>query len=177
MQQPLDATFRFANGDIVTASASSYYLPNLEAPFRALFGPESSEYATANQWTTGTASYVDDGKYAGTYSCCRTPVEDAVVAGEWLQVHYEAPKTFTAFSIMSNQLNNLRAPRAFVLAGSTDGVSWTALHKEDGIETWGKKEKRTFQIQHPKPMNYYRLVVQSTVGTEGWLTVDKLLFI
>jgi hypothetical protein len=173
---PIESTFLMSDGDTLTASASSYFLPNMEAPFRALFGPESSEHATANQWTTANQTYSDQGRYAGTYSCCSTLVDGEAVAGEWLQAQYGAPRTFRGFSIMSNYLNSGRAPRDFVLAGSDDGKTWTALHREEGMALWGRKAKREFLIKNPLPLTYYRLIVQSTVDNEGFLTVDKLLF-
>jgi hypothetical protein len=178
IEQPIiyESTFLLGDNKSLTVSSSSYYVPNLEAPFRALFGPESSEFATANQWTTGTPSYTDGGHFAGSYSCCNTMVDTDSVRGEWLQVKFSCPQVFRELSIMANRLNPLRAPKAFVLAGSTDGVNWTALCHEDGLDIWAPKEKRTFSLTASLPLTHFRLIVKSTVGTEGWLTIDKMLF-
>jgi len=173
-QQIAESVFHIRD-ETINVSASSYYSPNLEAPFRAIFGPESSTTEAANQWTTSTQSYLH-GQFTGTYSCLRTMVSDEPVLGEWLQVQSSVPHVMREFSIMSNFLNPMRAPKAFVLAGSNDGAEWTLLQREGGIETWEPKQTRTFQIENLLPFTRFRLIVSSTSGTDGWLTIDKLLF-
>ncbi len=173
-QQIIESVFHVRD-ETIQVSASSYYSPNLEAPFRAIFGPESSATEAANQWTTSTQSYLN-GQFTGTYTCLRTVVSNEPVLGEWLQVQSSVPHVMKQFSIMSNFLNPMRAPKAFVLAGSNDGMEWTFLHRESGIESWSPKQTRSFQIGNPLPFTHFRLIVSSTSGSEGWLTIDKLHF-
>ena len=173
-QQISESVFNVRD-ETLQISASSYYSPNLEAPFRAIFGPESSATEAANQWTTATQSYLY-GQFTGTYSCCVTLVDDQSIMGEWLQVQSSVPHAMKEFSIMSNFLNPMRAPKAFVLAGSKDGIEWTLLHRESDIELWEPKQTRTFQIGRLLPLTHFRLIVSSTAGMDGWLTIDKLHF-
>ncbi len=168
-----------ATNETITVSASSYYSANLEAPFRAVFGPESSENeaANSNQWTTGTPSYSPEGgHFIGTYACCGTVVDDQSVHGEWLQVQSSRPRVVTALSIMCNHLNPLRAPAAFVLAGSSDGVQWTSLCSEEAVGEWAPKQIKTFHVRRSLQVTHLRLIVCRTAGSEGWLTIDKVKF-
>ena len=83
--------YHLGKNETLHITSSSYYSPNLEAPFRAVFGPESSATEAANQWTTGTPSYDVNGQFTGTYSCCSTMVDGEAVTGEWIQVESSAP--------------------------------------------------------------------------------------
>ena len=160
-----------------TASASSYYLPNTEAPYKAFSTLETSATAGSdtNQWTTGTASY-ETGEFNGTYSCCYTKVDGSTVAGEWLQLECTKKHVVESFSIMANFWNPVRAPRSLVLAGSDDGVVWVVLHAGNDIDMWTSKQIRTFNVSTRQAVYFFRLIVTSVHGTQSWLTIDKLRF-
>ena len=168
----------FTQGDeTYTASASSYYSPNSETPYKAFSTLETSATAGSdtNQWTTGTSSY-ETGGFTGTYSCCRTLVDGMPVAGEWLQMQCTQKHVVGSFSIMANYWNPTRAPRSLVLAGSDDGVVWTVLHSEHDIDQWASKQVKVFDVSIKKAVHFHRLIVTSVHGTQSWLTIDKLRF-
>ena len=158
-----------------SASASSFYSPNKETPYKAFSTLETSATtgADTNQWTSGAPSY-ETGSFTGTYSCCHTVVDGNTVSGEWLQLQCTEKHMVDSFSIMANFWNPYRAPRSFVFAGSDDGVTWSALHTEHGIDRWTSKQIRTFSVSVKRAVHFYRLIVTSVHGTQSWLTIDKL---
>jgi len=173
----------FTDGDeTFTASASSYYSPNAEKPYKAFSDLESSSEpcTDTNQWTTCYPLYsTTTGEYEGTYSCCNTSVYGTNIAGEWLQLHSTKKRAVKSFSVTANYGNPSRAPRSFILVCSDDGVTWTLLHAEHAISGWESKQSRMFRVLEEPPQDsyhYFRLIVPSTCGTEGWLTIDKLKF-
>ena len=166
------------DGETFIASASSYYAPNAEAPYKAFSAYETSPVpgTDTNQWTTEVPSY-KGGIYSGTYNCCSTTVDGIVVRGEWLQLQCSNSHRVVSFSIMANCWNAIRAPRSFILAASDDGKSWTSLHIEEEIGVWESKEERVFVLPAStckKDARVFRLIVTSNHGPDEWLTIDKL---
>jgi hypothetical protein len=165
-----------AQGDeVFVASASSFYAPNKEMPFKAFSASETSAIpgSDTNQWTTGTASY-ETGDFTGTYSCCSTSVNGKVVEGEWLQLQCSKPHVLKSFSITANYWNPVRAPKSFVLAGSEYGDVWTVLHAEQELGLWSSMQTRHFAVSSDYAARYFRLITTAVHGTQSWLTIDKL---
>jgi hypothetical protein len=133
----MDADSVTRDGETFTASSSSFFNPNSEVAFKAFSATETSAIpgSDTNQWATGTPSY-DTGSFTGTYRCCHTQVDGSDVAGEWLQLQCSNTHVLKRFSIMADYFNPVRAPRSFVLAGSEDGLVWTALHTAKDVGEW-----------------------------------------
>jgi hypothetical protein len=174
---------RFTDGDkTFTVTASSYYAPNAEKPYKAFAGLESSAEpgSDTNQWTTSCPLYsVATGNFEGTYLCCNTSVYGTNVPGEWLQLHSDQKHAVHSIRVTANFGNPSRAPRSFLLVGSDDEATWTLLHSEHAIDGWESKQSRVFVVPDETAhdsYHYFRLVVPETCGVEGWLTIDKLQF-
>ena len=176
---PFHPTMAFTSAaqgsEVFVASASSFYAPNREMPFKAFSSSETSAIpgSDTNQWTTGIASY-ETGNFTGTYSCCCTSVDGIVVEGEWLQLQCSKPHVLNSFSITANYWNPVRAPKSFVLAGSEDGVIWAVLHAEQEVGEWSSKQTRHFTVSSDYAARYFRLITTAVHGTQSWLTIDKL---
>jgi hypothetical protein len=78
------------------------------------------------------------------------------------------------FSIMADYANPVRAPRSFVLAGSEDGLVWTALHTAQDVGEWKSKQNRFFEASSDYAARYFRLITTAVYGTQCWLAIDKL---
>ena len=171
----MDASLMTLDGETFIASASSFYAPNKEMAYKAFSAAETSAVpgSDTNQWTTGTPSY-ETGQFTGTYSCCSTHVDGKVVEGEWLQLQCSNTHVLKSFSIMANHWNPCRAPRSFVLAGSEDGVVWSALQTEQDVGEWTSKQTRHFIVSSDYAARYFRLITTAVYGTQSWLTIDKL---
>ena len=172
----MDTSSMTLDGETFIASASSYYAPNKEMAYKAFSAEETSAVpgSDTNQWTTGTASY-ETGQFTGTYSCCSTNVDGKAVEGEWLQLQCSNTHVLKSFSIMANHWNPCRAPRSFVLAGSEDGVVWSALQTEQDVGEWTSKQARLFAVRSSDyAARYFRLITTAVYGAQSWLTIDKL---
>ena len=175
---PFMSSSTFTSGsETFTASASSYWvgspvdLSNYD--WKAFSGSVSSS-TSYYQWTTSTGPYSGGGigAYTGTVS---TVVDGGAILGEWLQLQSTVQHTLGSFSIMACYGNPTRAPKAFVLTGSNNGVTWTSLTAVSSLASWTANLVRTFTVPTAQAYMYFRLIVTNTTGTsETFLTIDKL---
>ena len=59
------------------------------------------------------------------------------------------PTSYTIISSPNKSYGKKRAPKAFSLQGSMDGIAWTVLDSQTDQTGWGTKEVRTFSVSSP----------------------------
>ena len=114
------------------ASASTNFAG--EDPFRAF-----NKSNTIPGWTTSTASYAaTTGTYTGAVS---TTINGSAYLGEWLQLQTPTVTTVTSYYLTSFQSSNVsqtsdvRTPKSWKLAGSTNGSTWIELDSQTSVPT------------------------------------------
>lgn len=125
-----------------TASASSFWNANgtQHPPYQAFNksnGPALTEFwHTADQSGSNPQLYNSTGDYVGTASTtARDPVSGSAVAytGEWLQLQLPAAVRFAYYDMAARNGYLSMFPRAWVLLGSVDGLTWDLLDSRTGI--------------------------------------------
>lgn len=168
----------YGNGAYVT-SASTTYDPVTQASFLAF----DRVWTTSYTQTSGAGSlrtYTQpDGLYNGGSATQSTVIDGAAYAGEWLQIQLPSAVRLTGYSIATIQGAMepsfwSRGPRDFVLAGSTDGTTWTAVDTRTGVTDW-REAPTLFTVSSSVTASYtrYRLCVGRIAGW-FWLSVREM---
>jgi hypothetical protein len=59
---------------------------------------------------------------------------------------------------------SFRMPYQFTIAGSNDGITWTTVDTQNGINTWSGQTPITFTTSSTTPWLYFRLITQAIMG-------------
>jgi hypothetical protein len=59
---------------------------------------------------------------------------------------------------------SFRMPYQFTIAGSNDGITWTTVDTQNGINTWSGQTPITFTTSSTTPWLYFRLITQAIQG-------------
>jgi hypothetical protein len=136
---------------------------------------------TGGPWWHNVGNYnTGNGNYTGSVT---TTVSGTSYSGEWVEVQLPNAIQLTSFNIFPRQDQSLfatRSPRRFVMAGSNDGVIWSAVHIASGINDWTAAEKSfVCNSGNSNKYNYFRLVIQeagNTTNVGGYTNFQMSLF-
>lgn len=90
----------------------------------------------------------------------------------WVKVRLTSPKRFVSYEMVSSD-NTGDAPKSWVLEGSNDDNTWTALHTIID-QSWGVGEKRTFNFTNSQQYLYYRLNNLYAQRSNNWVQFAEL---
>jgi uncharacterized repeat protein (TIGR02059 family) len=126
---------------------------------------------TGTHYNTGsTHNYIGSGNHS-------TTVSSSAIAGEWIQVDIGQSITLVKFIVEPSRTWNVRNPRKFTLAGSTNGSTWTLIRTVSGLEATAWYDGTTWSNNGPHynvyTGRYFRLIVEETIN-EIYTTVGEL---
>ena len=106
------------------------------------------------------------GVYTGGYTGgVSTTVDGVVVLGEWLQLTMPLAIRIDRYSVSPRiLLYSIRSPVNFVLAGSTDGTTWTKLDQRTGV-TWTTSSQLFDATLKTYTFSYFRIITTNIGGT------------
>lgn len=144
----------YGNGTYV-ATQSSFYGPEPNAVGWAAFDYNPNTYHSSDVlYNTNT------GVHTGTTT---TTVGGVSVKGEWLQLQLPAPILLRSYVMTprSTSYSSSRQPGSFVLAGSTNGSTWTQVDARTGVYYANRVPSTTFAVPSPSVQySYYRLIAR-----------------
>jgi hypothetical protein len=99
--------------------------------------------------------------------------------GEWLQINFGKNVKVYSYTIVAQSVSNThyRAPGNYKLFGSSNGTSWTDVHTgsaslSDYSVDYNAIKENT--LTTPSTYQYFRLVINSTVGSETMTSLQYL---
>lgn len=105
----------------------------------------------------------NNGTYTGSVS---TTVDGSPVAGEWLQLQLPRRARLTRHGIVP-AIQVIRSPQVFVVAGSNNGTTWTAVDSRSAANyVYTNNTTTWFSVTSSVEYAYYRLIC-TTLGTSG----------
>ena len=156
-------SFSYAGSNYI-ASASTEYSQNLAC---AGFGTTTNWSSTGVDVYNGTAA----GAYTG--STPATTVSGSAVSGAWLQIQFPYSTQITNYT-MNGTGGAGSMPTTWVLAGSTNGTTWTQV---DSISQGQNIASMTvnYTVSSPNQYTYYRLIVKTSgVTNVGYATAVRI---
>lgn len=103
----------------------------------------------------------------GTGSYWSTVVSGQTYNGEWLQIKFPYAFVLTSYKIYLRTAATSWNWKSFVLAGSTDGTTWTSLDSRTYTSTFPSTGD-TFTVTSPTVnYSYYRFIITTVVGGTG----------
>lgn len=151
----------YGNGTYV-ASASSQ-----NSTFAAWYAFDTiTENNVFSFWACEPNYNASTGVYNNTVS---TVVNGAVVHGEWIQIQLPLPISLTGFQFRAREDTLLHAyrrlPQSFVLAGSSDGVTWISLLEQTDFKYTELCTTFTL-VNNTIGFPFYRLIAKSVGNIE-----------
>jgi hypothetical protein len=132
----------------------------------------------ADGWTCSNLKYDrnTNGNYLGSDV---TVASGSNFSGEWFQIECPKPFVLTHYTITGNNLTG-RNPRDFIVAGSTNGTSWTKLAEWYDQSLLVGNTLYPFNITNPNEFRFYRFIVPQIQGPLGsqsgstWLSINSM---
>lgn len=126
-------------------------------------------------WATGSETEYNGGagySYTGSTS---SVVDGSAVAGEWLQIKLPCTIAISAYELYAFGNAYLNAsPRSWILAGSTDGSTWTQLDARTDMQ-WTHDTPKLCSVGVSLQCDHYRLIVRE-VGNTGSTNHELILY-
>ena len=124
-------------------------------------------------WEAGT--YTNAAGYTGTFT---TLVDSTIVRGEWVQIQLPEAVSIVRYGLtpVAGVLTR-RMPGVFTVAGSNDGITWTAVDSRNIVGAASYKIKTLNQFLLPTPSasyTYYRLITTKLAAASGTEPVNIL---
>ena len=113
-------------------------------------------------WTTAGRYNGSTGVYTGSAS---TTVSGTARAGEWIQIDLPyaiVPRTLTLTEIGSRNVTSL------VIAGSTDGSTWTSVYANTGLTSTSADRTQSFEVTTSNAYKFYRCIALSINPANQW---------
>jgi Concanavalin A-like lectin/glucanases superfamily len=144
-----------------TASASSSYNASL-FPLYTIFDRNTSTFHAG-------ASVYSYGSYIGSVS---TVVAGVTVVGEWVQIQVPVATRLTRYGFVPRSGFTHRVPGQFVVAGSTNGVSWSLIDQRTGARAvpqaqYADNTELSFAVTGSQSYTFFRLIVTTLSATAG----------
>jgi len=113
-------------------------------------------------WHSALVYNATTGNYTGSN---KTTVNGFDISGEHVQLFLPAAVTLSAFMITPRRSQtsfNIRSPRDFSIAASTDGANWDLVYRTFDT-VWTSEYPRMFTLSSPtaQAYTYYRLIIES----------------
>ena len=145
----------YGNGAYVATQSSFLASDPISLGWRAFDYVPNTYHSSDSVYNTET------GEHTGTTT---TTVGGVSVKGEWLQLQLPAPILLRSYVMTprSAALSQSRQPNSFVLAGSTDGTTWTQVDARTGVSYASTLASTTFTVPSPTTVqySYYRLIAR-----------------
>lgn len=145
------------NGTYTTSASGS-----LNAAYYAFNGIPQTIF---QGWNSSSAlyntGYTSGSLYTGSNT---TTVSSTSYSGEWVQIQVPNAVSVNSFLICSQpEYYFIRSPVNFILAGSNDSSTWSALHIATGVNNWGVSNSQTFVCNqnNTNSYSYFRLIIQN----------------
>lgn len=158
----------FGNG-VYTASASSTF-SGVEDAFSAFDEDASS------QWTVSLYTLYSNGNYVGSQS---TTVSNVTIGGEWIQLQLPFPIRLRSYIFKTHDVDSYRMPRSWVIAGSTDGTTWTLLDSRSDQTLTVKNFYTSYVSGVSNTYRYFRMIIRNLTNVIGnaWCSINELKFL
>lgn len=156
---------------------SSFFSNNTESGiYKAAWACfDKNDGGSPNIWYNDVSAYTGaNGAYTGAIS---TTAGGTSYLGEWIQILLPNTIVLTSYRITMQSVNNADSPSRFVLLGSTNGSTWTLVDSQgqSTFVSWATVAANTFNVaSSPGSFNYYRLIIQNTVGTAGRVQIAEV---
>ena len=159
---PMTSATSTVNGESFAITASS--------SFNAASLPQNTQGLTTatDEWSTGL--YYASGVYSQN---AYTVVDGTNVYGEWLQLQCGSLHVLGQYSLKAHFSLPLRMPSNFMLAVSNDGVLWSSVDARTSVSGWVAASFKTFSVSKLAYARYFRLIVQSSNGGDGYVSISK----
>lgn len=164
IQRPIDTIIADSStvlGETYTASSSNFSDSSpASSSYSAFDGNLSTWWGAADLFTAATGIYNGAGSIT-------TTVSGNTISGPWLQLQVTTARTLYSFSLTGRNDSNVfnsRLPAIFVVAGSTNGSTWTAIHIQlsfDFSNTQGVPTVFPCNQNNTTSYTYFRLIVQA----------------
>ncbi|WP_233986253.1 discoidin domain-containing protein [Pectobacterium versatile] len=93
-------------------------------------------------------------------------------APQWLSVAFDVEKTIAYYSVTHRNAINLGGnPTAWILQGSSDGVTWVDIDSRKG-ETFSPNMEKRITLSNPVTHRYYRIYV-TAVSNGNFVTIQE----
>jgi hypothetical protein len=166
----------YGNGAYVASASSAYAGQPASTVFDKMTGTTID-----STWANATAAYnTTTGAAATTYQTTGTDATGSTVTynGEWVQLQLPSAIVLRSYSLQNFKDRTLaRAPKKWVLLGSTNGSSWQYLDDESNITAFGLLYRElTFNVTNAAnaAYSYFRLVVQEIQpSNDGYVNVRQ----
>jgi len=144
----------YGNGNyIITASS---VLDTTNYPPWKSFNKTFSE--NDDTWVSASGTYSSTAPFAAT-SGGPTVVSGVSYTGSWLQLQIPVSVTLKSYSLTPRTGYSVRAPNKWVLAGSSDGTTWTLLNYNENQTLWTAGIYNNYYISNYNNFNYYRIII------------------
>ena len=75
----------------------------------------------------------------------------------WAKIAYTSPQNVVAYTLTSGNDAKDRDPSAWILEGSNDGTTWTAIDTRVNMDLGERRQTNRYTIAFPRPFNQYRI--------------------
>ena len=103
---------------------------------------------------------------------------DFTFKGDWICIKLPIPILLTSYSFFQNTTENGGAPNNFKIYGSINGIDWDTIKERNSLVNLSSyylnyKYTETLSPLPTKPYLYYGLVVNSIIGSLGYLNFNE----
>jgi hypothetical protein len=159
--QSLTSNYLFGGSGTYIATGSSIYGPSSTQPWKAF------DNDTRTWWET-TANIYDKNGNGGVYLGSQTiTIGGVATLCEWLKIQMPTGIVLSSYSMYARSGFEYRMPRNFVIAGSNDGTTWTAIDTQTNQTSWTGQTPITFNVTSSTVYTYFALCVTAIVGAGG----------
>jgi hypothetical protein len=158
---------------ITASNTAAWYIP--ENAFRGDHGYDAGPAHSA--WITEST------KYNTTTGIQTGNVDTSGYKGEWIQINFGKKVKVYHFGIRGAERGetnyNNASPGKYKLFGSNDGSNWTDVHTGSSVASdYGTNFQlsRRETLSTPATYQYFRLVVNETIGGNGRVMIEYLSF-
>lgn len=115
----------------------------------------------------------NNGNYIGT--SISTVVDGSTVYGDYLQIQMSSEQYIDRIGLYPRPGYFQRCPKSFILAGSTNGSSWTSLYQITDSGTWSNNWKY-FTLSSLGIYSYYRIIIRNVFAGGDSVQIGEMRF-
>lgn len=142
------------SGTYITTGSSVYN--GTTTPWKAF------DNDTTTWWETTAVLYDSTGAYTGPQTIT---IDGVVTSCEWLNIKFPTGIVLSSYSMYARSGWTNRMPRNFVVAGSNNGTTWTAVDTRTNQTAWSGQTPITFTVNSSTVYSYFALCVTAVSAT------------
>lgn len=148
----------YGNGSYIMMGSSSY--GNGVHPVCAPFDYDTSTWPTGAWGNLSASGYMYNGTTGAYIGSSSTTVSGTSHLGEWVQIKLPYPIVLKNYALVEVAE---RMSTSFILAGSTDGTTWTTVSAQTPVQTsaTGNNSNMYSLVANTTPYSYYRFIPKS----------------